>query len=209
MHIFGTNCSGVFRHFSFANSRFTGAQQDSFMTHAHIRHVTRRLRHVTLALVACGVGAHRVAPTLRAQLPPPSVAVTGDVAQPLSLSVTQLAAMPRATVSMVNNGITTIYEGVWLADVLKKAGLPSSGGMRGRALSGYVLAVASDGYQVLFSMGELDADLTDGQYLLADHADGKPLYGENGAFRLVVLKDKRGARSVRMLSTIHVVLLKK
>ena len=103
----------------------------------------------------------------------------------------------------------TTYEGVWLSDVLKKAGVPFGSGMRGAALSAYIVASASDGYQVVFSVGEVDPDMTDGQYLLADKANGKALFGENGAFRLVVPKDKRGARSVRMLTSLNVVQLKK
>ena len=59
------------------------------------------------------------------------------------------------------------------------------------------------------SIGELDPDMTDSQFLLADTVNGKPLFGENGAFRLVIPKDKRGARSVRLLSKIEVVQLRK
>ncbi len=138
-----------------------------------------------------------------------TVTVSGAVTQPLTLTRRDLAAMPRATVTTNNNGIATMYEGVWLADVLRKAGVPFGSGMRGPALASYVVASASDGYQVVFSLGELDPDMTDGQYLLADGADGKPLFGENGAFRLVVPKDKRGARSIRMLTTLNVVQLRK
>src|SRR5215467_16288005 len=139
----------------------------------------------------------------------PSITVTGAVKQPLSLTTADLAAMPRAKAVTDNNGIQTTYEGVWLSDVLKKAGVPLGPGLRGPALAGYVLASASDGYQVVFSIGELDPDMTSGQYLLADTANGKALFGENGAFRLVVPTDKRGARSVRLLTKIEVVQLKK
>jgi hypothetical protein len=117
--------------------------------------------------------------------------------------------MPRAKAVPDNNGIQTTYEGVWLSDILKKAGVPLSPGMRGAVLAGYIVASASDGYQVVFSIGELDPDMTAGQYLLADTANGKPLFGENGAFRLVIPTDKRGARSVRLLTKIEVVQLKK
>jgi hypothetical protein len=98
---------------------------------------------------------------------------------------------------------------VWLADVLKKAGAPLGAGMHGAALSSYVLASASDGYQVLFSLAELDPDMADGKFLLADKANGKPLFGENGSFRLVIPTDKRGARSIRMLTSLNVVQLRK
>jgi DMSO/TMAO reductase YedYZ molybdopterin-dependent catalytic subunit len=144
-----------------------------------------------------------------AQQAAPSLAVSGAVATPLTLTATDLAAMPRATVTTNNNGIANVYEGVWLSDVLKKAGVPLGAGMRGPALSSYVLASASDGYQVVFSIAEIDPDMTDGQYLVADKANGKPLFGENGSFRLVVPKDKRGARSVRMLTSLTVTQLKK
>ena len=138
-----------------------------------------------------------------------SFSVSGAVSQPLTLTANDLAEMPRATVTMNNNGIETRYEGVWLSEILKKAGLRFGEGLRGAALATYVLASASDGYQVVFSLGELDPAMTDQQFLLADKADGKPLFGENGAFRLVIPKDKRGARSVRMLSKIEVVQVRK
>ena len=137
------------------------------------------------------------------------VQVTGEVKQPLSLSAADLAKMPRATVHTTSNGIETVYEGVWLHDVLKKAGVPEGSELRGKALTTYVLAEAQDGYQVVFSLGELDPAFIDNQVLLADTANGKPLFGAQGRFRLVVPKDKPGARSVRMLNKIEVVQLRK
>jgi hypothetical protein len=62
---------------------------------------------------------------------------------------------------------------------------------------------------VVFSLGELDPEMTDGKFILADAADGKPLFGENGSFRLVIPTDKRGARSIRMLKQLEVVRLRK
>jgi len=138
-----------------------------------------------------------------------TISVTGDIPRPLMLTAMDLGSMPRAKATISNNGIDTIYEGVWLSDVLKKAGVPLGPNLRGAPLAGYILASAADGYQVVFSIGELDPDMTDNQYLLADQANGKPLFGNDGSFRLVIPKDKRGARSVRMLTRIEVVQLKK
>src|SRR5262245_29164175 len=138
----------------------------------------------------------------------PSIAVSGDVKQPFTLTATDLASLPRATVITNNSGIGRAYEGVWLSEVLKKAGV-QVGGLRGPTLAFYVVASASDGYQVVFSIGELDPEMTDAQFLLADKSDGKPLFGEDGNFRLVVPKDKRGARSVRMLTKLEVFQVKK
>ena len=72
-----------------------------------------------------------------------------------------------------------------------------------------MLAEAQDGYQVVFSLGELDPAFIDNEILLADTANGKPLFGPQGRFRLVVPKDKPGARSVRMLTKLEVVQLRK
>ena len=92
---------------------------------------------------------------------------------------------------------------------VKVAGVPQGGELRGKALTGYVLAEAQDGYQVLFSLGELDPAFIDNKILLADTANGKPLFGSQGRFRLVVPMDKPGARSVRMFTRLEVVQVRK
>jgi DMSO/TMAO reductase YedYZ molybdopterin-dependent catalytic subunit len=139
----------------------------------------------------------------------PMVQVSGAVKQTLTLSAEDLAKMPRASVRTTDNGIETVYEGVWLHEVLKRAGVPLGGELRGKALAGYVLAEAQDGYQVVFSLGELNPSFIDNEILLADTANGKALFGAQGRFRLVVPKDKPAARSVRMLTKLEVVQLRK
>jgi DMSO/TMAO reductase YedYZ molybdopterin-dependent catalytic subunit len=137
------------------------------------------------------------------------VRVTGAVKQALTLSADDLAKMPRATLRIGGAAMETVYEGVWLHEVLKRAGVPQGDALRGKTLAGYVLAEAQDGYQVLFSLAELDPSFIDNEILLADTVDGKPMSGDQGRFRLVVPKDKPGARSVRMLTTLEVVQLRK
>jgi DMSO/TMAO reductase YedYZ molybdopterin-dependent catalytic subunit len=139
----------------------------------------------------------------------PTVQVTGAVKQVLFLTADDLVKMPRATARTTNNGIETVYEGVPLHEVLKRAGVPMGSELRGKALASYVLAEAQDGYQVVFSLGELDPSFIDNQVLLADTANGKPLFGAQGRFRLVVPKDKLGARSVRTLIKLEVVQVRK
>jgi DMSO/TMAO reductase YedYZ molybdopterin-dependent catalytic subunit len=158
-------------------------------------------RSLVFGLLAVGI--------LAAQDAQPTVKVSGAVKQALTLSADDLARMPRASVRTTDNGIDTVYEGVWLHDVLKKAGVPQGSELRGKALASYALAEAQDGYQVVFSIGELDPAFIDNEILLADTANGKALSGAQGRFRLVVPKDKHGARSVRMLSKLEVVQLRK
>lgn len=139
----------------------------------------------------------------------PTVTVAGAVKQTLALTAADLAKMPRAAVTMKNDGVEVSYEGVWLHEVLKAAGVPGGTELRGKALTIFVVAEASDGYQAIFSVAELDPAFTDNQVLLADKADGKALFGAQGTFRLVAPKEKRGARSVRTLQKLEVVQFKK
>lgn len=134
--------------------------------------------------------------------------VAGDVDSPLTLSVEDLRRMPRAEIVVIEEGSSTKYQGVWLRDVLEKAGAPVGDKLRGKALASYVLATARDGYQALFALAELDPLFRDEQVLLADQADGKPLFPYQGPLRLVT-RDKRGARSIRMLERIEIVQLRK
>jgi Oxidoreductase molybdopterin binding domain len=136
--------------------------------------------------------------------------VTGDVAAPLTLTLDDLAKMPRQTVKIPNpDGSMAVYEGVSLFEVLKKAGVPFGGALRGKELSNYVLAKASDGYQVIFTPGEIDPSFGNQAILVADHRDGAPLSGNQGSLRLVAPNDHEGARSVRMLETLEFVRLRK
>ena len=158
-------------------------------------------RSLVFGLLAAGL--------LPAQDGQQTVQVTGAVKQALTISADDLAKMPRASVRTTNNGMETVYEGVWLHEVLKRAGVPQGNELRGKALAGYVLAEAQDGYQVVFSLGELDPTFIDNEILLVDTANGKPLFGAQGRFRLVVPKDRPGTRSVRMLTKLEVVQVRK
>ncbi len=127
--------------------------------------------------------------------------VTGAVKAALTLSADDLARMPRASVKLGE----TVYGGVWLHEILKNAGVPQGEQLRGKALAGYILAKAQDGYEVVFSIAETDPSFIDNQMLVADRANGKPLPAGQGPFRLVVPRDKPAARSVRMLTVLEVV----
>ena len=140
----------------------------------------------------------------------PILTVSGDVPMPLKLTLADLAAMPRQTAKVPNpNGGDFTYQGVSLFEVLKRAGAPSEGALRGNALASYVLAKASDGYQVAFTLGEIDPSFGNTPILIADHRDGTALSGNQGSLRLVVPNDHEGARSVRMLETLEFFRLKK
>ena len=139
-----------------------------------------------------------------------SVSFTGaPLKQPLTLTPETLAAMSRARVTRTANGVDTVYEGVWISTLIKTAGIPLSPELHGKVLASYILASAEDGYQALFAIGEFEPSLGNNDVLLADTVDGKPASGKNGRFCLVAAKEKRAARSIRMLKSLEVVQVAK
>jgi DMSO/TMAO reductase YedYZ molybdopterin-dependent catalytic subunit len=82
--------------------------------------------------------------------------------------------------------------------------LPFGKELKGKALTIYLLIEAQDGYQVLFTLPELDALFTDKVVLLADRRDGKPLSEKEGPLRVVVPDEKRQARWIRQVKSITV-----
>lgn len=139
----------------------------------------------------------------------PTVTVAGAVKDSLVLSAADLAAFPRDSIVSTYNGATITYQGTWLHHVLARAGVPLGAALRGPALSSYVLATATDGYQVVYSLAELDPEMASGRFLLVDREDGRPLGGDNGHFRIVAQDDKRFSRSIRMLARLEVVQVRK
>jgi len=127
---------------------------------------------------------------------PPSIRITGEVTRPLTLQPADLAKMKRTTVSLKDrDGVGHSYAGVPITEILDQAGVTMGKQLRGENLSKYLLVKCADGYQVLFSLAELDSSFTDRTVILADSMEGHPLPAGKGPFRLVVPGEKKPARS--------------
>ena len=148
-----------------------------------------------------------LAVSVSGQAPSGTLAVSGAVKTPLTLTKADLQAMARTTVTLDDHGKKQVYGGVLVSEILTRASGPIGTELKGGALATYVLASASDGYQVLFSIGELDPALSGSEIIVADTVDGGPLSATQGPMRIVVPRDKRGVRSVRMLQSLEVVQL--
>ena len=166
-----------------------------------------RLRRAVAVLVfASAVPAHAVQTSTAAHT---VLTVTGDVQTTLPVATGDLRAMPRTRVELKENGRSVAYEGVLVAELLKRAGVPLGEAMRGPLVATYVLASALDGYQVVFSLGELDPTLTGNDIIVADTVDGKPLDSSQGPLRIIAPKDARRSRSIRQRQRLEVVRLRK
>lgn len=122
---------------------------------------------------------------------------------PVALSRADFHALPHITISVHNShtNATEAYSGVPLVTLLAKVNAPLGRELHKEALSSYLVASASDGYSVVLSLAEVDPSFHQGQVLVADTRDGKPL-GSAGPFELIVPHDKRPARWVHNLDSI-------
>lgn len=126
----------------------------------------------------------------------PFVKVSGEVTKPLTLSVDDLAKMKRITISSKErDGKEHSYTGVAIQEILGLAGVTTGKELRGENLAKYLMIKCADGYEVLFSLPEVDSSFTDRVIILADSTEGKPLPSDKGPFRLVVPGEKKPARS--------------
>jgi hypothetical protein len=135
----------------------------------------------------------------------PVVRVIADGNAPLTLDRASLAAMPRVSVTAsAHHEAPSQWQGVALQSILQKVHAPSGEQLRGHAMTSVVRIAASDHYQVVFSLAELDPMLGNEQVILADTQDGRPI-AKDGPYRIVVPGDKRPARWIRNVTTIEVI----
>ena len=91
-----------------------------------------------------------------------------------------------------------------LIENLRLAGVPSGEGLRGKNLSLYLVAEATDGYRAVFALPELDPAFTNQVILLADHKNGNSLSTTEGPLRIFIPDEKRQARWVRQVISLTV-----
>lgn len=124
------------------------------------------------------------------------IKVSGEVKTPLQLTLADLTKMKATTATLKDrDGVNHLYTGVAVQDILNQAGVTTGKELRGENLSKYLLVRCADGYEVTFSLAELDSAFTDRTVILAHEIEGKPLAAGKGPFRLVVPGEKKPARS--------------
>jgi DMSO/TMAO reductase YedYZ molybdopterin-dependent catalytic subunit len=126
---------------------------------------------------------------------PATLRVEGEVAQPLTLQVADLAAMKHTVVRAKDHDEKEhSFSGVAVAEILQRAGTPLGSQLRGKNMTKFLLIKAKDGYQTIFTLAELDSSFTDRPIILADQVDGVPLSADKGPFRIIVPGEKKHAR---------------
>jgi len=155
-----------------------------------------------LALSVLAAAAFAADPALRLD----GVAGRDGVAlPPVLLSLAELQALPRTALqARTHDGTEHKFEGVAVAELLRRAGLAQGDSLRGPLLSRYVLVSAHDGYRAVFSLAEFDPAFMDTRALIADRMDGQPLSARDGPLRLVLPSEKLETRWIRMVASIAI-----
>jgi hypothetical protein len=115
----------------------------------------------------------------------------------------KLAALPHTTVTVSNEHTkaSETYGGVLLIDLLTPLGVAEK--PNGKDLRLFVVAVGSDGYEVVYSIGEVTPSLNNSTVIVADTENGKPLT-DDGPLKMIATGEKHPARWVRNLVAIRV-----
>jgi precorrin-4 methylase len=129
-----------------------------------------------------------------------TVTVTNQSEDPIELSAEKLAKLPRAEVRVGNR----VYSGVPISELLAAAGVIWEGHCS-PLLTCYVIVEAADGYQVLFSVSEIDPNQRHKISILADRCDGRPLPKGEGPYETVEEDAKQHGRMVRHADKVTLV----
>lgn len=134
-----------------------------------------------------------------------SITIEGEILKPMKLSVKDLEKFPVTEIKAKDrDGKEHTFKGTLLSVVLDSAGVTLGKQLRGENLAKYVLIKAADGYEVIFSLPEIDPEFTSQTVLLATSVDGRSLPKGEGPFRIVAPQDKKHARWIREIVSIKV-----
>lgn len=141
--------------------------------------------------------------------PSASFALGGAVNSPGTYDLAALQAQPAITETATflsgSTPVTENFTGVSLWSLLNGAGPQAAPGTtKNSDLAQAVLAVGSDGYSAVISLGEIDPAFGNQRDLVAYAANGSPL-GGTGFAQLVVPGDGHGGRYVHNLESLTVI----
>jgi DMSO/TMAO reductase YedYZ molybdopterin-dependent catalytic subunit len=132
--------------------------------------------------------------------------VGGKVDHPLSLTRADFDKFPRQAVkAQSRDGKEHKYEGVAVGDLLQKAGIEFGEALHQEAAATYLLAEATDGYQVVFALPEFDSPSIDRLILIADRQDGNPVAAASGPLQLIAPGDKGHGRWIRKVKSLTLI----
>lgn len=140
-----------------------------------------------------------------ASVPSTSLILTGLSGTEKTLSPTEFRLLSHVTVR-VHNAHTNreeIYSGVPVQALLAHLAGTQEEGHTASVNTQVVVAGATDSFNVVITMCDVNPDCRSGQAIVADAMDSADL-GKDGAFKLVLTEDKKPARWARNLNSLTV-----
>lgn len=169
------------------------------------RHVPRAALALISALAALSGGQAWAATPSR------QLSVTGAVGHAATYDTGLLAALPSVTQTVTyssgGGAQTRTYMGTSLWGLLDASAIATDAAIKNDALNHYVLATGSDGYKVVYSLGELSPGFGNRPALVAyaeDKAGQWPGLGTDGFARTTAPGDAKGGRYVSNLVNLDV-----
>jgi len=136
----------------------------------------------------------------------PRFVISGEVQNSTTYDEESLGALPHSIENVTfltkTGPQSGSFQGVLLWDLLQKAGIKTDPNRDGQFQ--YIEVTATDCYQVVLALGEIDPGFGGEQVLVADGESGKPLGSDTGFARLIVPGDKFGGRDTFWITTITV-----
>lgn len=167
----------------------------------------RHLARLTLLSLALACSSTAFAHGVQLATPVRTLAISGGVEQSLKLDVEALRKRPAAQFTEVKltdkAGASATVRGIRLRELLKEAKIVSRDHNTVKKLA--IIAIAADGYKVVFSWNELFNAKAGDHVLVVLERNGKPLPDSEGPLALVSADDLRtGPRHVKWLQAVEV-----
>ena len=137
-----------------------------------------------------------------------TVTIGGAFVHQETLSADDIAKLPHVAITATeHDGSTSHYAGVPLKDLLRGAGAPTGGDVKGAPARSYLAVQGSDGYVALYSLAEVDTVASDCAPILADQRNGNGIDPSFGPFRVVAPCDRTHARWVEHVTSLTIVTI--
>ncbi len=133
-------------------------------------------------------------------LPSTQFTVSGQVENASIFTLSDLSGLPAQTTLTIG---TDTYTGVSLWSLLNNIGITTDPLIKNDILRDYVVATGSDGYTVVFSLGEIDPNFGNQPDLIAYEQNGS-LLSNSGFAQLIVPGDNKHGRWVSNLVSLEI-----
>ena len=143
--------------------------------------------------------------SLYAQTSNSSLTITNEENKTITLSINDIKAMPHVTLDVkAHDEKMHSYTGVFLYNLLQKAGVVMGDSAKKKVSGSYVVITAADNYKAVYALSDIDTLQSDKKVLLADGSDGKPLPDNALPYQIIATGEKIHARMIRQVTSIAV-----